>query len=113
FLWFMFGGHTPAHVFVLPLVIAALHPTGDPRGRGFRFIGALGVAFVTLALGSMDSASHNRMAGNFLRHDLIFSAVTAGLASGLSSAPANAKTAMQLGSASWPYSLSARAYSAA
>ena len=80
FLWFMFGGYTPAHVFVLPLVIAALHPRGDPRGRGFRFIGALGVAFVTLALGSMDSASNNRLAGNFLRHDFVFSAVTAGLA---------------------------------
>ncbi len=80
FLWFMFGGYTPAHVFVLPLVIAALHPTGDPRGRGFRFIGALGVAFVTLALGSMDSASNNRLAGNFLRHDFVFSSLTAGLA---------------------------------
>ena len=81
FLWFMFAGfHTPAHLFVLPLALAALHPTGDPRGRGFRFIGTLGVGFVTLALGRLDGANYRGFAEHFLRHDFVFSTLTAGLA---------------------------------
>ena len=81
FLWFMFAGfHTPAHLFVLPLALAALHPTGDPRGRGFRFIGTLGVSFVTLALGRLDGSNYRSFAEHFLRHDFVFSTLTAGLA---------------------------------
>lgn len=80
FLWTIFGGYIPAHLFVLPLVLAALHPTGDPRGRGFRFIGALGVTFITLSLGSLHSSDNYRFSENFLRHDFVFSAVTAILA---------------------------------
>lgn len=83
FLWFMFGGHTPAHLFVLPLALAALHDTGDVRARGFRFVGTLGVAFLTLALGSLwspdDLRRHDRFVEHFLREDWAFSSVTLGL----------------------------------
>ena len=40
-------------VFALPLALAALHPAGSPNARGFRFIGALGVTFITLYLGML------------------------------------------------------------
>lgn len=77
FLLFAFSGHPPSHLFILPLVLAALHPTGDARARGFRFIGAMGVAFLTLALGSL--RSHN-VWSIFLRHDYLCSSLTVGLA---------------------------------
>lgn len=77
FLIFAFSGHPPSHLFILPLVLAALHPTGDARARGFRFIGAMGVAFLTLALGSL--RSHN-VWSIFLRHDYLCSSLTVGLA---------------------------------
>ena len=81
FLWFMFVlGHTPAHLFVIPLALAALHPTGDPRGRGFRFIGTVGAAFITLAVGSLHGSGYRPFTEHFLRQDYVFSAVTAGLA---------------------------------
>lgn len=81
FLWFMFGGYTPAHPFVLPLVLAALHSTGDARARGFRFVGTLGVAFITLVIGSLHSSSGYRdFAERFLREDWAFLTVTLGLA---------------------------------
>lgn len=81
FLWFMFWGYTPEHLFVLPLVLAALHSTGDARARGFRFVGTMGVAFLTLAIGSLHSSSGYRdFAEHFLRQDWAFSAVTMGLA---------------------------------
>ncbi len=74
FLWFIFaGGHTPAHLFVLPLALAALHPTGDARGRGFRFIGTLGTAFITLLIGSLHSSGRPDFVDYFLRDDLWFS----------------------------------------
>ena len=80
FLWFLFAGRIPVHVFVLPLALAALHPTGDGRGRGFRFIGAVGVAFVTLALGSLHGSMHREFSGSFLRHDHAYTLATAALA---------------------------------
>jgi uncharacterized membrane protein/uncharacterized membrane-anchored protein len=80
FLWFLFNGHIPVHVFVLPLVLAALHPTGDPRGRGFRFIGAGSVAFITLALGSLHGSMHREFGDLFLRSDHVYTLATAALA---------------------------------
>ena len=80
FLWFLFNGHIPVHIFVLPLVLAALHPTGDARGRGFRFIGAAGVAFITLALGSLHGSMHREFGDAFLRHDPLYTLATAAAA---------------------------------
>jgi uncharacterized membrane protein/uncharacterized membrane-anchored protein len=51
--WFSFGGGATAACFVLPLALAALHPMGSSYGRGFRFIGALGVTVITLIIGSL------------------------------------------------------------
>ena len=51
--WFSFGGGATAACFVLPLALAALHPTGSAYGRGFRFIGALGVTVITLFIGAL------------------------------------------------------------
>jgi len=51
--WFSFGGGATAACFVLPLALAALHPTGSAYGRGFRFIGALGVTVITLIIGAL------------------------------------------------------------
>ena len=80
FLWGLFGGHIPVHIFALPLVLAALHPTGDPRGRGFRFIGAGSVAFITLALGGLHSRMPREFGESFLRHDHVYTLATAALA---------------------------------
>jgi len=80
FLWFLFMGRIPVHIFVLPLVLAALHPTGDARGRGFRLIGAGGVAFITLALGSLHSSTYRDFGASFLRHDPLYTLGTAALA---------------------------------
>lgn len=77
FLWCLFLGHTPVHVFALPLVFAALHPTGDARAHGFRFIGAAGVAFISLSLGGLDDFHSFRH--SFLRQDLLFTIATIGL----------------------------------
>ena len=51
--WFSFGGGATAACFVLPLALAALHPVGSAYGRGFRFIGALGVTVITLIIGAL------------------------------------------------------------
>jgi uncharacterized membrane protein/uncharacterized membrane-anchored protein len=51
--WFNFGGGATAACFVLPLALAALHPMGSAYGRGFRFIGALGVTVITLVIGAL------------------------------------------------------------
>ena len=51
--WFSFGGGATAACFVLPLALAALHPSGSAYGRGFRFIGALGVTVITLIIGAL------------------------------------------------------------
>lgn len=51
--WFNFGGGATAACFVLPLALAALHPMGSAYGRGFRFIGALGVTVITLIIGAL------------------------------------------------------------
>jgi len=80
FLWLLFNGHIPVHIFALPLVLAALHPTGDARGRGFRFIGAGSVAFITLALGSLHGSMHREFGESFLRHDHVYTLATAALA---------------------------------
>ncbi|MEY4272597.1 MAG: hypothetical protein RL250_1463 [Verrucomicrobiota bacterium] len=80
FLWFLFEGRIPVHALTLPLVLAALHPTGDARGRGFRFIGAGSVAFITLALGSLHSTMHRNFGDSFLRNDPLYTLATAGLA---------------------------------
>jgi len=61
-------------------VLAALHPTGDARGRGFRFIGAGSVAFITLALGSLHGSQHRDFSDSFLRHDHVYTLATAALA---------------------------------
>ena len=76
-----FAGRPPSHLVVLPLVLAALHPTGDARVRGFRFIGAAAVAFLTLALGSLHSPNdYSNEWSTLLRQDYLCSSVTAGLA---------------------------------
>jgi len=78
FLWFMFtGGYTLAYLFVLPLALAALHRTGDPRGRGFRFVGMLGTLFITLALGSIREI---HLVRDFLRQDYVPALATFGVA---------------------------------
>jgi uncharacterized membrane protein/uncharacterized membrane-anchored protein len=51
--WFSFGGGATTACFVLPLALAALHPLSSPYGRGFRFIGALGVTVITLIIGAL------------------------------------------------------------
>jgi uncharacterized membrane protein/uncharacterized membrane-anchored protein len=81
FLWFIFaGGRIPAHLFVLPLAMAALHPTGDARGRGFRFVGTLGAAFITLVIGSLHGSGYRDFVEYFLRDDLWFAVPTLALA---------------------------------
>lgn len=81
FLLFTFAGHPPSHLLILPLVLAALHPTGDARARGFRFIGATAVAFHTLALGSLKCRNgYSNDSAFFLRYDYLFSILTVGLA---------------------------------
>ena len=59
--WVNFGGGATAACFVLPLALAALHPTGSAYGRGFRFIGALGVTIITLIIGALGrwNSSHD------------------------------------------------------
>lgn len=78
FLWCLFLGHTPVHLFALPLVLAALHPTGDARARGFRFIGAASVTFISISLGGINE--FRSFGDSFLRQDLVFTLGTAGLA---------------------------------
>lgn len=53
FAWLQFRGKLPVELFVLPLAIAALHRPGDPRARGWRFIGALGVMILTITFGNI------------------------------------------------------------
>jgi uncharacterized membrane protein/uncharacterized membrane-anchored protein len=78
FLWCLFLGHTPVHLFALPLVLAALHPTGDARARGFRFIGAASVTFISISLGGLNE--FRSFGDSFLRQDLLFTLGTAALA---------------------------------
>ncbi len=63
--WFNFGGGATTPCFVLPLALAALHPIGSAYGRGFRFVGALGVTIITLIIGmlgrSISSSSDTRL----------------------------------------------------
>jgi uncharacterized membrane protein/uncharacterized membrane-anchored protein len=51
--WVSFRGGATAAAFVLPLALSALHPMGSAYGRGFRFIGALGVTVITLIIGAL------------------------------------------------------------
>lgn len=51
--WLNFNGGATAACFVLPLALAALHPLNSPYGRGFRFVGALGVTAITLIIGAL------------------------------------------------------------
>jgi len=78
FLWCLFLGHTPVHLFALPLVLAALHPTGDARARGFRLIGAASVTFISISLGGLNE--FRSFGDSFLRQDLFFTLGTAALA---------------------------------
>ena len=55
FAWIYFGNDIGIPYFVLPLVIASLHATGDARARGWRFIGGVGVTVITLVLGDINS----------------------------------------------------------
>ena len=59
--WVNFGGGATAACFVVPLALAALHPIGSAYGRGFRFIGALGVTIITLIIGALGrwNSSHD------------------------------------------------------
>ena len=59
----------PAAVISLPLAIAALHLPGDPRARGWRFVGMLALAGQFLALGDFDDIVRNlwrSQAGEFM-----------------------------------------------
>lgn len=51
--WFVFRGGFAIACFTLPLGLAALHPTGSPYARGFRFIGTLGVTAITIYVGML------------------------------------------------------------
>ena len=42
-----------AQYMLLPLIVASLHEVGDARARGWRFIGGVGAAIVTIALGEI------------------------------------------------------------
>ena len=84
-LW-LCGTHEtlPAAVISLPLVIAALHAPGDPRARGWRFVGMLALAGQFLALGDFDDIVRNlwrTKAGEFMPWDTLpwISYPTAGL----------------------------------
>ena len=49
----------PAAVISLPLALAALHAPGDPRARGWRFVGMIALAGQFLALGDLDNIARN------------------------------------------------------
>ncbi|MGA0134248.1 MAG: GDYXXLXY domain-containing protein [Opitutales bacterium] len=49
----------------LPLALSALHPSGSPYARGFRFIGALGVTGVTLYVGMLSRGNVGTRLGLF------------------------------------------------
>jgi uncharacterized membrane-anchored protein len=49
----------PAAVISLPLALAALHAPGDPRARGWRFVGMIALAGQFLALGDLDDIARN------------------------------------------------------
>jgi uncharacterized membrane-anchored protein len=42
-----------AQYMMLPLIIASLHEVGDARARGWRFIGGVGAAIATIAIGEI------------------------------------------------------------
>lgn len=65
----------PASVISLPLALAALHAPGDPRARGWRFVGMIALAGQFLALGDLDdiarSVCANANRGHFLPWDVL------------------------------------------
>jgi uncharacterized membrane protein/uncharacterized membrane-anchored protein len=69
--WFSFGGGTTAACFVLPLALAALHPSGSAYGRGFRFIGALGVTVSTLVIGMLSRSRSSSLEMGLLGDPLL------------------------------------------
>ena len=69
--WFSFGGGATAACFVLPLALAALHPVGSAYGRGFRFIGALGVTVITLVIGMLSRSRNSSLEMGLLGDPLL------------------------------------------
>ena len=69
--WFSFGGGATAACFVLPLALAALHPSGSAYGRGFRFIGALGVTVITLVIGMLSRSRSSSLEMGLLGDPLL------------------------------------------
>ncbi|MEN9814545.1 MAG: hypothetical protein RLZZ412_527 [Verrucomicrobiota bacterium] len=69
--WFSFGGGATAACFVLPLALAALHPSGSAYGRGFRFIGALGVTVSTLVIGMLSRSRSSSLEMGLLGDPLL------------------------------------------
>lgn len=77
--WFNFGGGVTIAGFALPLALAALHPLSSPYGRGFRFVGALGVTIITLVIGMLSRSRSSMLETGLLRDPLLL-ALTLGAA---------------------------------
>ena len=69
--WFSFRGSATVACFVLPLALAALHPTGSAYGRGFRFIGTLGVTVITLVIGMLSRSRSSSLEMGLLGDPLL------------------------------------------
>lgn len=64
-----------AQYMLLPLIVASLHEVGDARARGWRFIGGVGAAIVTIVLGEIREPLSGRF---FLANNPVCWAVLAG-----------------------------------
>lgn len=64
-----------AQYMLLPLIVASLHEVGDARARGWRFIGGVGAAIVTIVLGEIREPLSDRF---FLANNPVCWAVLAG-----------------------------------
>ena len=60
FAWF-WRGDLSAQYLLLPLIIASLHEVGDARARGWRFIGGIGAAVATIAIGTIRAPLASRL----------------------------------------------------
>lgn len=78
--WFDFGGGVTIAGFALPLALAALHPIGSPYGRGFRFVGALGVTVITLVIGMLSRSRGSSLETGLLRDPLLLALTLAAAA---------------------------------